>query len=240
MNQRTEVLQENETDQSLELERVALENGDQGHRRANDEALRLVHQVFLPNSDQAPGVVVFAGINHGNGCTKVSASVAEVLATDGRRSVCLVEANFRSPVASALYVAKNGRGLTDALLRKGPIRSFCRPMDVTGNLWSLSCGAITSDSPTLLTSSSLRERMDELRAEFDFVIIDAPPLTRYADAIALGQLADGLVLIVESGRTRRDETAETVASLRACRVAILAAVLNKDTSLVPEKIYKRL
>jgi Mrp family chromosome partitioning ATPase len=52
--------------------------------------------------------------------------------------------------------------------------------------------------------------------------------------------ADGLVLIVEAGATRRDETADAVANLRACKVNILAAVLNKDTSPVPEKISKRL
>ena len=164
----------------------------------------------------------------------------EILATDTLRSVCLVEANFRSPVVSGLYVATNGRGFTDALIRRGSIRAFCKPVDAAGNLWSLSCGAISPDSPALLASSALRERIAELRAEFDFVIIDAPPLTRYADAIALGRLADGLVLIVEAGATRRDETAEAVANLRACKVNILAAVLNKDTPAVPEKIYKHL
>jgi polysaccharide biosynthesis transport protein len=238
MNHRTEALQEIVESQSVDLERVESEKGYHTPRQADDEALRLVHQVFL-STEQAPGVVVFAGMNHGNGCSQICASVAEILTADPQRSVCLVEANFRSPVASGLYVATNGRGFTDALIRKGPIRSFCKPLDATANLWSLSCGAISPDSPALLASTALRERIAELRAEFHFVIIDAPPLTRYADAIALGRLADGLVLIVEAGATRRDETAEAVANLRACKVAILAAVLNKDTSAMPEKISKR-
>jgi len=240
MNHRTEVLQEIVESQSVDLEPVANETGYRIHRQPGDEALRLVHQVFLSNTEQAPSVVVFAGMNHGNGCSQICASVAEILAADPLRSVCLVEANFRSPVASGLYVATNGRGFTDALIRTGPIRSFCKPVDATGNLWSLSCGAISPGSPALLASSVLRERIAELRAEFDFVIIDAPPLTRYADAIALGRPADGLVLIVEGGATRRDETAEAVANLRACKVNILAAVLNKGNSPLPEKASKRL
>jgi Mrp family chromosome partitioning ATPase len=239
MNHRTEVLQELVESQSIDLERVESEKGYSLRRQTDDEALRLVHQVFL-SAEQAPGVVVFAGMNHGNGCSQICASVAEILAVDPLRSVCLVEANFRSPVVSGLYVATNGRGFTDALIRKGPIRSFCKPIGATGNFWSLSCGAISPDSATLLASSALRERVAELRDEFDFVIIDAPPLTRYADAIALGRSADGLVLIVEEGATRRDETAEAVANLRACKVNILAAVLNKGTSPVPEKISKHL
>jgi succinoglycan biosynthesis transport protein ExoP len=240
MNQRTEVLQEIVESETLDLERVTTERGYRILRPADDEALRLVQQVFLSNTEQAPTVVVFAGMNHGNGCSQICASVAELLAADPLRSVCLVEANFRSPVVPGLYVATNGRGFTDALFRTGPIRSFCKPVDATGNLWSLSCGAISPDSPALLASSALRERIAELRAEFEFVVIDAAPLARYADAIALGRAADGLVLIVEAGVTRRDETAEAVANLRACRINILAAVLNKDTAAVPEKIYKHL
>jgi capsular exopolysaccharide synthesis family protein len=239
MNYRSEVLKELLEGQPLELEAVANGGGYRIRRQADDEALRLVHQVFLSN-EQAPTVVVFAGMNHGNGCSQICASIAEILARDPLRSVCLVEANFRSPVAPGLYVTSSGRGLTDALIRKGPIRSYCRPVDDIGNFWSLSCGAITPDSTSLLASSALRERIGELRAEFDFVLIDAPPLSNYADAIALARPADGLVLIVEAGTTRRDDTAEAVANLRACKVNILAAVLNKDTLAVPENLYKRL
>jgi Mrp family chromosome partitioning ATPase len=239
MNPRTEVLQQFVESHPVDLQPVESERAYRLPRQADDEALRLVHQVFL-SAEQVPHVVVFAGMNHGNGCSSICTSMAEILGGDELRSVCLVEANFRSPVASRLYVATNGRGFSDALIRKGPIRSFCRPIDVTRNYWSLPSGAITPDSAALLASSALRERIAELRAEFDFVIIDAPPLTHYADAIALSRVADGLVLIVEAGATRRDETAEAVANLRACKIPILAAVLNKGASAAPENIFKRL
>jgi capsular exopolysaccharide synthesis family protein len=211
-----------------------------GRHLANDEAMRLVHQVFLPQTDQSPGVVAFAGIDHGNGCSQICASVAEILAGDPLRSVCLVEANFRSPDVSGLFGETNHCGLADALTRKGPIRGFVRPTRVPRNLWFLPCGTIAPDSSRLFASGSLRERMAELRAEFDFVIIDTPPLRQYADAIALGQLADGFILVVEAGVTRRDETARVVASLRASKIGILAAVLNKGTFPIPEKLYNRL
>jgi capsular exopolysaccharide synthesis family protein len=239
MNHHTEVLQELVERRPLEPERVQSDKSYHILRQADDEALRLVHQVFL-STEPAPGVVVFAGMNHGNGCSRTCSSVAEILAADELRSVCLVEANFRSSVQTSLFGATNNRGFTDALVSKGPIRSFCKPADASGNLCFLSCGAISPDSALLLASGALRERIAELRAEFDFVIIDAPPLTGYADAIALGRLANGLVLIVEAGATRRDETAQAVANLRACKVNILAAVLNKGTSPVPEKTSKRL
>src|SRR5271166_385986 len=93
-------------------------------RWANDEALRLVQQVFLLQGEEPPRVVVFAGIDHGNGCSQICASVAETLAKNARKPVCLVEANFRSPALPGFFGTTNHFGLTEALLQKGPIGSF--------------------------------------------------------------------------------------------------------------------
>jgi Mrp family chromosome partitioning ATPase len=80
----------------------------------------------------------------------------------------------------------------------------------------------------------------ELRREFDFVIVDAPPLTRCADAIALGQLSDGVVLVLEANSTRRETALAAAESLRSSGIQIIGAVLNKRTFPIPEKIYNRL
>ena len=214
-------------------------NGHGQRRWANDEALRLVQQVFLLQAKEPPKVVVFAAIDHGNGCSQICASVAEILAKNARKPVCLVEANFRSPALPGLFGTTNHYGLTDALLQKGPIGPFAKLVN-RDNLWLLSSGSLAADSPSLLTSERLRERVEELRHEFEFVIIDAPPLTRYSDAVALGQLSDGLVLILEADSTRRDAASAVAATLRSANVPILAAVLNKRIFPIPEAIYKRL
>ena len=206
---------------------------------ANDEALRLVQQVFLLQTQDAPHVVVFAGIDHGNGCSWICASVAETLAKNAEGKVCLVEANFRSPGLPGLLGVPNHFGLSDALLRDAPITTFTRPIG-KDNLWLLSAGTLTEDSPNLLTADVLKARMDELRKEFDFVIVDAPPLTRYSDAVVLSQLSDGLVLVLEADSTRREAASAVTENLRSAKIPILAAVLNKRTFPIPEKIYSRL
>ncbi len=206
---------------------------------ASDEALRLVQQIFLLQTQEPPRVVVFAGIDHGNGCSRMCGAVAEALARNSRKPVCLVEANFRSPALPALFGTTNHHGLIDALLHEGPIRSFAKPMG-HDMLWLLSSGALATDSPNLLSSDRLKARLAELRAEFDFVIIDAPPLTRYADAIALGQVSDGLILVLEADVTRKKAAQMAAANLRSSNVQILGAVLNKRTFPIPEKIYRRL
>jgi capsular exopolysaccharide synthesis family protein len=208
-------------------------------RWANEEALRLVQQIFLLQTQEPPRVVVFAGIDHGNGCSQICASVAETLAKNSHKRVCLLEANFRSPALPAMFGKTNHFGLTNALLESGPISSFAKAV-VPDNLWLLSAGTLATDSPNLLTSERLQNRLDELRAEFDFVIIDAPPLIRYSDAVIVGQLSDGLVLVLEADTTRRESASSVTANLRSANVTILAAVLNKRTFPIPQNIYSRL
>jgi capsular exopolysaccharide synthesis family protein len=219
-----------------------------GHREADglnldqlagDEALRLVQRVFLLQAQEPPHMVAFAGIDHGNGCSRICVGVAESLARNVRGSVCLVEANLRSPALPGMFGTTNHHGLTDALLQDGPIRSFAKL--VRGdNLWLLSSGALAADSANLLNSERLKARLEELRKEFDFVLIDAPPLTRYSDAVVLGQLTDGVVLVLEANATRREVALQVAENLRASNVRILGAVLNKRTFPIPESLYHRL
>lgn len=218
---------------------VAARNGNHVDSRsewASEEALRLVQQIFVLQAHEPPQVVVFAGIDHGNGCSQICASVAETLARNGRGRVCLVEANFRSPALPEMFGVPNHFGLTEALLREGPVDSFAKPLRQE-NLWLLSSGTVAVDSPSLLATEHLLARVNELRLQFDFVIIDAPPLTRYSDAIALGRLSDGLVMVIEADSTRREAAAAVAENLRTAKVLILAAVLNKRTFPIPEKIY---
>jgi capsular exopolysaccharide synthesis family protein len=204
-----------------------------------DEALRLVQRVFLLQTQKPPQVVVLAGIDHGNGCTQICGAVAEALAINSSGPVCLVEANFRSPDLAAVFGIQNQKGLTDALLSEGPILSFATQV-ANDNLWVIPSGPIAEDSPNLLTSERLTARFTELRSQFDFVIVDAPPLTRYADAIAIGHQTDGLILILEAGSTRKEAAQTAVTHLRASKVEILAAVLNKRIFPIPDQLYKRL
>jgi Mrp family chromosome partitioning ATPase len=207
-------------------------------QQASEEVLRLVQRVFLLQAQEPPHVVVFAGIDHGSGCSRICLSAAETLAKNIRGSVCVVEANLRSPGLPRMLGTTNHHGLTDSLLQEGPIRSFANL--VRGdNLWLLSSGALATDSANLLNSQRLKVRFAELREQFDFVLIDAPPLTRYSDAIAIGQLAEGLVLVLEANSTRREAAVEVTNTLRSAQIPVLGAVLNKRTFPIPESLYHR-
>jgi capsular exopolysaccharide synthesis family protein len=206
-------------------------------RIGGDETLRLVQQIFLVQTEAPPRLVVFAGIDHGNGCSRICLSTAGTLAHNSRARVCLVEANFRSPGLPGLLGMTNHFGLTEALMNPEPIASFTKNAH-RENLSLLSSGTLAGDSANLLASENLRARLGELRKNFDFVIVDAPPLTRYSDAIVLGQLADGVILVIEADCTRKEAAAAVAENLRSTRIPILAAVLNKRTFPIPQRIYQ--
>lgn len=206
---------------------------------ASDEALKLAHRVFLLQTQGTPRVAVFAGVDHNSGCSHICVSVAEALARNTPGLVCLLEANFRSPGLPSLLNTRNHYGFTDALLGRGPIGSFAKSVG-PDKLRLISTGTLTAGSSRLLADRLVGPKLAELRAGFDFVIIDAQPLLQYADAIALARPSDGVVLVLEAESTRRKAALRVVEKLRISNVPILGAVLNKRIFPIPERIDGRL
>jgi Mrp family chromosome partitioning ATPase len=195
----------------------------------NDETLDLVQRIFLLPTENPPRVVVFAAVDPQCDASQISASVAETLARVSKRRVCLVEGNFRSPNLTGILGVTNRYGLAQALVRDEDITDFCQPL-AQENLWLLSSGALDANSPTLLTPENLKDRFAELRDAFEFIVVDGPPLARYAETMILGGLADGLTLVLQAGSTRREAAAAAAADLRSSNIPILAAVLSKAAS----------
>lgn len=204
-----------------------------------EESLKLVQRLFLTSEQATPKAVVFAAIDPGNGCTRLCAITAQLLAENVSDSVCLVEGNFRTPSLPDLFGVDNHHGLADSLWQEGTIRGFAKP---TGrdNVWLLSSGSLSRDSVNLLNGNRMKERVAELRSAFDYVLIDAPPLNSYADALVFGRLADGIVLVLEANVTRRESALRVVERLQATKIPVLGAILNKRTFPIPSALYKRL
>jgi capsular exopolysaccharide synthesis family protein len=208
-------------------------------KECREESFRLVQNIFLLRSEESPRVVVFAGIDSGNGCSWICGHAAEALASQKLGTVCLVDANLRSPALPGMFGVNNHFGLTEALSKSGPIRDFTKVIR-SDNLSLLSCGTLGAESPNLLNSETMKVRMAELRKEFDYVLIDCAPLSTYSDGVVAGQLADGLVLVLEANSTRREAAMRVADTLRAAQVKILGAVLNKRSFPIPEPLYRLL
>lgn len=206
---------------------------------AHKESLKLVRRVFLSPTAQRPYAVAFAGIESGDGCSRICSEAAQTLARSIVGSVCLVEANLRSHALPRIFGVTNNHGLADALQHDEPIREFVHQLS-PDNLWLLSGGGAGSNSGNLLSSDRLQARLSELRKEFDYVLISAPPVSADGTTIMLGPLVDGVILVVEANSTHREVARRAKESLDCANVRLLGAVLNNRTFPIPRAIYSRL
>jgi hypothetical protein len=204
-----------------------------------EETLKLVQRLFLTPEEIAPKAVLFAPIDISGGCGWLCSVAAKLLAKSVTGSVCLVEGNLRSPSLSDNFGVERDRGLADSLEHGGSIRQFARSIG-PDNLWLLSAGTTVQDSTILLNTDRLRDRLVELREEFDYLVINAPPLSAFADGVVLGRMVDGVVLVLEADATRREVAVRVTEGLRNSRIPILGAVLNNRTFPIPAAVYKRL
>ena len=91
-----------------------------------------------------------------------------------------------------------------------------------------------------MASGGLRQRLTELRSQFDYVLIDVAPTNTCNDGIVLGSSSDGIVLVLKANSTRRDIARKALQELRAANLPILGAILNQRTFPIPDNIYNRL
>ena len=225
---------------SPEPRRTDLGNHASRHLLADDEVMKLVQRVFiLPGLENAPGAVAFCGVSSGDGCSWVCAHAGEMLAEHGGGSVCIVDANLRTPSLHEYFRFENGKGFADGVKDDRPMRELARRASGQ-HLWLITAGTVGREPNGSLNPVRLRSRMAELRSAFDHVLIDTPPVQSYSDAVLLGQLADGVVLVVGSNSTRREPARIAKESFEAAKIPILGAVLNKRTFPIPEALYKKL
>jgi Mrp family chromosome partitioning ATPase len=104
-----------------------------------EEVLKLVQRVFRSSAPEAPRVVVFSGVAHGDGASWISTSAALTLAAQTTGSICVVDGNLRTPSLHHCFELENRFGLSDTIMQAGPIRNFTQQISGS-NLWVLTCG----------------------------------------------------------------------------------------------------
>lgn len=204
-----------------------------------DEVLKLVQSLFLATGPHRTRQVVFAGAEPRSGTSWMCAHAAEMLAAQAVGSVCVVDCNFNSPGLHQQFHVQNHFGLADALLGTESVRQYVQQLS-RPNLWLLSGGSQNERSRELLTQETMRRRMLELRAEFDYVLLDVASVSEGNPAAILGGWCDGVALVVKANSTNRQDARQALKDIQASNALVLGAILNQRTFPIPESIYNRL
>ena len=161
----------------------------------------------------------------GEGKSTAAWNLAVSYAREGKR-VLLVDGDLRRPSLHRRIGDANDTGLTRVLLGEATLADAVKPTSVPG-LSLLASGPSTSDPARLVESLRLRQLLLDVEATCDIAIVDTPPVLAVNDALVIARAVDGLVLIVESGKTSRRQLAEVCARLARAEIAPLGLVLNK-------------
>jgi capsular exopolysaccharide synthesis family protein len=159
------------------------------------------------------------------GKTTTAANLAVVMAQAGKR-VVLVDADLRRPSAHKVFGLSNGTGLTIALVEEpSALNGYLQETEIE-NLRVLSAGPVPPNPQELLGSQRMEELLDKLEEVADVVVLDTPPTLVVADANVLAARADGVLLIVNTGHTRRAAVQRAAEGLRQVGANLLGGVLN--------------
>lgn len=167
-----------------------------------------------------------------------STSIANVgvsLAQAGKR-VLLVDADLRRPTLHEQFGLTNEVGLTSLLLeRDADLERVVRDTGIEG-LRVLTSGRCPANPAEVLSFPETAQLLERLKALADYVLLDSPPVLSVADASILAQKADGVLLIVEMGKTRTGAMQRSVAALQAVKARLMGVVINR-VSAQPGSYY---
>ena len=192
------------------------------------EYARLREKLMLAGNERPLRALVFAGCEGGEGCTRVAREFAEMLASSGLNTL-LVDADLQTSGLTS-SIAPGGGDLADVVAagRTPP-----------GVPWGLGQLAVVASPPShpdkerFFRASEFAAWLEDQRQRHDYVLLDAPPLLRFAEGVLVSRLCDGVVIVVQAGATKRESLVRTREQLERAEANIVGVVLNRARDQIP-------
>ena len=199
--------------------------------RAAAKALR-VNLEFIGRDEPLRSIAVTSA-EADVGKSTVAICLGIAVAESGRR-VLLVDNDFHDPQIAGRLRLRSTRSFSDLLAGRISLQDVCLPTRVN-NLYALDMGNRKITNPVeLMDSGRYRDLLRQLRAGFDFVIVDTPPLGQFIDAAVVAPQTDGVLLVIHSGNTTSENVQEALSQLQLADARVLGAVL-KDVPRLPAR-----
>jgi capsular exopolysaccharide synthesis family protein len=181
--------------------------------------------------------LLFTSISHGSGCSSTTAGFATSLAKTFRNRVLLVDVNMRTPGIHKFFQDESSVGLFDLFSKRGPKIE----KKMAQNLYVITCNQnIGEEIDGFFGSNRFMEFLSKMRENFDYVILDGPPVPACSESLVIGAKVDGVILTLESGKARRSVALKAKKEIEESGGKFLGVVLNKREYYIPKWIYKRL
>ncbi len=168
-------------------------------------------------------VIVVTSSVPGEGKSTTSGNLAIALAQSGN-SVLLVDCDMRKPSIHKKFKISNAAGTAELLLRKRLFEEVANKYNE--NLTIITAGKIPPNPSEMLASRAMTAFIEEMKKEFKYIILDTPPLQAVTDAQVLSTKADGVLLVVRAGSTKREMVLNSVDLIKKVQGKVIGTVLN--------------
>mgnify|MGYP000439759476 FL=1 len=172
--------------------------------------------------DEYRAIVVTSSVP-GEGKSTTSGNLALSLAQSGNK-VLLVDCDMRKPSIHKKFKISNMSGTAELLLRKESFEDVANFYNE--NLTIITAGKIPPNPSEMLSSRAMTAFIKEMKKEFKYIILDTPPLQAVTDAQVLSTKADGVLLVVRAGSTKREMVLNSVDLIKKVHGKIIGTVLN--------------
>jgi len=170
-------------------------------------------------------VLQFTSTLAGAGKTTFVSNIAHLIGRKGKK-VVVVDLDLRKPKINRVFKVANEKGVTDYLSGKIDYQTLVNYSEKL-NMHYIVAGEKTTAVINVLEAQKLKDLIDKLRLEFDYVILDSPPTIAVSDALYISRLADGVVFVVAQKETKRAVINEAIETLRKNKVNIIGTVLTQ-------------
>ncbi|AZN38593.1 CpsD/CapB family tyrosine-protein kinase [Paenibacillus albus] len=169
-------------------------------------------------------VIMVTSATPGEGKSTTIANLAVVYAQADRK-VVLIDADMRRPTAHHTFSVSNRRGLSTILSRQCDIEESVQSTEIP-NLSIIPSGPVPPNPAEMLASKRMSALIEQLREQFDVVLIDTPPTLAVTDAQIVSTKCDGSLLVLEAGKVKSDMVLKAKQQLTQVNARILGVVLN--------------
>lgn len=189
--------------------------------------------LMLSSAGHAPRTLLITSSQPAEGKTTTSVNTAISLAQTGA-AVLIIDADLRRPRVHRTFNLKNNSGLCNYLAGECDLSTLIQI--AAPNLYVLPVGPLPPNPAELLGSPKMKQAIETLSANFDYIVIDSPPVSSFADSLILSALVEGVIIVVKAGTTPREMAQRTKAHLQSVGAKILGVVVNQ-IKLQPHDYY---
>lgn len=178
----------------------------------------------IPENVKCPIIGVTSSIR-GEGKSTTAVNLSYVLAENGKK-VLLIDGDLRIPSIAKKMGIESAPGLTNLLMRFESRQLVSFQSSILENWYIIPAGNIPPNPSELLGSAKMEKLLEILSEEFDYIIIDLPPVNIVSDALAISRYITGMILVVREEYTEKKEFEACSRQLELSNVKVLGCVMN--------------